>query len=116
MKEARESAAPEVGYGLGAAVARAEPGRLQLRLRVQPRASRNRVAGLYGDALKLQIAAPAVEGAANAALIEYLAGALGLRRDQLRLLSGERGRSKLLELRVDDPGAILRRLREIAGL
>lgn len=62
------------------------------------RARRSQVAGVQGDALRVRIAAPPVEGAANEALIAYLAAALGVRRRDVRLLSGERGRRKRVRI------------------
>jgi uncharacterized protein len=65
-----------------------------LELLVQPRASRTRVVGEHDGRLKIQLAAPPVEGEANAALLAFLADALGLRRADLALLAGESGRRK----------------------
>ena len=66
---------------------------------VQPRASRTRVVGEHEGRLKLQLAAPPVDGEANAALAEFLAGALGVRRADVVLLRGETGRRKTLRIR-----------------
>ena len=87
-------------------------GRSEVRLtvRVQPRASRSRVAGRHGEALKLQVAAPPVEGAANAAVIELLAAWLGVPRRDLRLAHGERGRDKVIAIVAADPAALARRI------
>lgn len=65
-----------------------------LELLVQPRASRTRVVGEHDGRLKIQLAAPPVDGEANAALLAFLADALGLRRADLALLAGESGRRK----------------------
>jgi uncharacterized protein len=62
-------------------------------------------------ALRLRVAAPPVEGAANAALVAFVAEALRLRRSDVAIVSGERGRVKLLEL-SGDPAALLARLAE----
>jgi uncharacterized protein (TIGR00251 family) len=70
-----------------------------LELLVQPRASRTRVVGEHEGRLKVQLAAPPVEGEANAALVAFLAGALGLRRADVVLLRGETGRRKTVRLR-----------------
>ena len=51
----------------------ATPTGIRLRVRVQPRASRTELAGRYGDALKIRLAAPPVDGAANEALVRFLA-------------------------------------------
>jgi hypothetical protein len=55
---------------------------------VQPRASRNAVAGLHGSALKLLLTAPPVEGAANAACLRFLADLLGVSRTRLSIVKG----------------------------
>ncbi len=74
--------------------AREGSGGAVLELLVQPRASRTRVVGEHGGRLKILLAAPPVDGEANAELIAFLAGALGLRRADLALLAGEAGRRK----------------------
>lgn len=74
------------------------PGGCRLRLRVQPRASRNEVAGRHGDAVRVRLTAPPVEGAANDALLRFLAETLGVSRSALRLAAGATGRSKLVEV------------------
>jgi uncharacterized protein (TIGR00251 family) len=76
-----------------------------LTLHVQPGARRTEVAGLHGDALKIRLAAPPVDGKANAALIEFLAGRLGLPKSAVRLVGGQGSRRKILELDAVPPGA-----------
>jgi uncharacterized protein YggU (UPF0235/DUF167 family) len=61
---------------------------------VIPRAKKSMVEGVRAGALLVRLAAPPVEGAANAALIELLAGALGVPRRAVALLSGDRSRDK----------------------
>ena len=58
---------------------------------VQPRASRNAVAGLHGNALKLLLTAPPVEGAANDACLRFLADLLGVSRSRLSIIRGGEG-------------------------
>jgi len=77
---------------------REEPGGLVLELLVQPRASRTRVAGEHGGRLKVQLAAPPVEGQANAALVEFLARSLGVRRADVVIARGEAGRRKTVRV------------------
>jgi uncharacterized protein (TIGR00251 family) len=77
---------------------------------VQPRASRTEIAGDHGDALKIRLAAPPVEGAANAELISFLAKRLGVSKSAVRLLRGQRGRQKLVEVDGLDPKELTRRL------
>ena len=71
---------------------------IRLRLHVQPRASRTELSGRHGDALKLRVAAPPVEGAANAAVAALLAGALRLRASAVSIEHGARGRDKLVRV------------------
>lgn len=76
---------------------RATPGGVSLQLHIQPGAKRSEIAGEHGDALKLRLAAPPVDGRANAALLEFLAETLALPRRNLRLVSGETSRRKRVE-------------------
>ena len=66
-----------------------------LPIRVNPNARKNEVVGPHGPALRIKIAAPALDGKANAALLAFLAAELGLPRNQVHLLSGEKSRDKL---------------------
>jgi uncharacterized protein (TIGR00251 family) len=65
-----------------------------LTLRIVPRSSRNEICGEHGDALKIKLQAPPVEGKANKALIEFLAETLGIHRNNISILSGDTGRNK----------------------
>jgi hypothetical protein len=65
-----------------------------LAVRVIPRARKTEIAGTRDGALLVRLAAPPVEGAANDALIEFLAERLGVTRRAVRIVSGERGRQK----------------------
>jgi uncharacterized protein len=73
-------------------------GGVRFAVRVQPRASRSEIAGTYGDALKLRLAAPPVDGAANEALVNLLAAELGVPRSAIRVVSGVASRSKVVEV------------------
>lgn len=68
-------------------------------VRVVPRAPRTQIVGRYGDAIKVKVAAPPVDGAANDALAVFLADRCGGRRQPVELLSGARGRDKVVLLR-----------------
>ena len=68
------------------------------RVRVQPRAGKDEIAGELGGALKVRLRAPAVEDRANEALVEYLAQLLKTSRSAVRILSGERSRTKRVEI------------------
>jgi uncharacterized protein (TIGR00251 family) len=74
-------------------------GAATLLVRVQPRASKDEVAGEMGGALKVRLRAPAVEDRANEALVELLAQLLKTSRSAVRILSGERSRTKRIEIR-----------------
>jgi uncharacterized protein len=77
-------------------------GRLTLTLHIQPNARTSGVVGRHGDALKIRIAAPAVDNKANAALIDFLHQWFMLPSSQFRIKQGSRGRRKIVEL--DCPG------------
>jgi uncharacterized protein (TIGR00251 family) len=68
-------------------------------VRVQPRARKDEIAGEVGGVLKVRLRAPALEGRANEALVEFLAGVLNRSRAAVRILSGERSRMKRVEVR-----------------
>jgi len=70
-----------------------------LPVRVQPRASKDEIAGVMGGALKVRLRAPAVEDRANEALCEYLAELLKTPKAAVRILSGHHSRSKRVEVR-----------------
>ena len=68
-------------------------------MRVQPRASKDEIAGVMDGALKVRLQAPALEDRANEALCEYLADLLKTPKAAVRILSGHRSRSKRVEVR-----------------
>jgi uncharacterized protein (TIGR00251 family) len=83
-----------------------------LDVHVIPRAKRTELAGEREGALLIRLAAPPVDGAANAALIDFLASALDLPRSSIRIVSGERGRRKrvaIAGMTAEQVRAILRR-------
>lgn len=67
-----------------------------LRVKVQPKASRNALVGEQGGRIRIALTAPPVEGAANESLVKFMAGVLAVRRQQIHIQSGERGRDKSL--------------------
>ncbi len=67
-------------------------------VRVQPRASRNEIAGEYQDGLKIRLTAPPVDNRANEALRELLASRLNVPLAAVRIASGERSRTKRVEI------------------
>lgn len=94
---------------------------LRFAVRVRPGARRTSVGGRWdgagGAALVVAVAAPAVDGKANAAVLEALAAAFGVRPRRLVIVAGERGRDKVVELLDPPDGAagVLRRLLDGAG-
>ena len=70
-----------------------------LELRVQPRAVQSAIAGLHGGRLRVRLAAPPVDGRANAALVELLAEAFGVPRAQVSIEHGLAGRDKRVRVR-----------------
>lgn len=78
---------------------RRDGGDLVLELRVQPRAARGAIAGLHGGRLRIRLAAPPVDGRANAALVELLADAFGVPRAQVAIEHGLSGRDKRVRVR-----------------
>ncbi len=91
---------------------------VRLEVYLQPKASRSEIVGLYGEALKIKVKAPPVEGKANKALLLFLADLLGLPRRRLEIISGLTSRrksiyisqtnldavQKALELKIDEKG------------
>lgn len=78
-------------------------GVLTLRLHVQPGAGRTAWAGLHGGALKLRLAAPAVDGKANAACVAFLADAAQVPRRAVEITHGLRSRDKVARLKGVSP-------------
>ena len=76
-------------------------------VRVLPRSSRNEIAGVTGDALKVKLTAPPVEGAANKLLIEFLSEKLHVAKSKVEILSGQSGRNKLVKVSGIDKEKVL---------
>jgi uncharacterized protein (TIGR00251 family) len=71
---------------------------IRVNVYVQPGASRTAVAGTHDGSIKIRLAAPPVDGAANAALIEFVADRLGIAKSRVRIVTGHGTRRKILEL------------------
>lgn len=78
-------------------------GNLLLNLHIQPGAKLTGFAGLHGESMKLRLAAPPVDGKANAALVAFLAAFCGVPKGSVELVSGVTSRSK--RVRIHTPGA-----------
>ncbi len=89
----------------------AVPGGIEIQVKVIPRAGRTALAGTRDGALLVRLAAAPVDGAANEALIEALAGALGVPKRNVSLVSGERSRQK----RVRVMGVAMAEAARLAG-
>ncbi len=90
-----------------------QPDGIRLTLHLQPGARKTALAGEHGDALKIRLAAPPVEGKANAALLLWLAQALAVSKSSVTLLSGERNRHKIVAIRGIDAATTLARLQAL---
>ena len=69
-----------------------------LQIHAQPGAKRTEIAGVHGDALRIRLAAPPVEGKANDALLAFLAEAFGVPQKNVLLIRGSRGRRKAIRI------------------
>lgn len=81
-----------------------------LNLRTVPNAPRNEIAGWLGDALKVKVHAPALDGRANDALLGFLAEKIGLPRRAVSLLQGDKSRRKVVRIEGLDLDSVRRRL------
>lgn len=82
-------------------------GGVRIRIRLAPRASRTKIMGEHGGALKIALTAPPVEGKANKALIKFLAKKLGVPAGAISIVSGEHARDKVVDVKgcgVDEAG------------
>jgi uncharacterized protein (TIGR00251 family) len=79
-------------------------------VRVIPRASKNEVEGVTGNALKVRVTAPPVEGAANKALIELLAERLRIRKSQIEIVAGQTSQQKMISVVGLGPSEVEERL------
>jgi uncharacterized protein (TIGR00251 family) len=94
---------------------REHDGSVTLRVRVQPRASRDALGGTREGALVVRLTAAPVEGAANAALVRLVGKLLGLPASSVTVLRGATGREKVLKLAGADAAQVRRQLETILG-
>lgn len=85
---------------------RAAGGDFVLSLHVQPGAKKTECTGLHGEALKIRLAAPPVDGKANAALVAYLADVLDVPKSAVALVSGETSRTKRVRVSGADEARV----------
>ncbi len=69
-----------------------------LKIKVEPRSSKSGIVGPYGDALKVKLTSPPVEGKANKELIEVLAKELGIRKKDIEIVSGQSSKNKTVKI------------------
>jgi uncharacterized protein len=86
------------------------PAAVTFDVRVVPRAAKTAAAGVHGDALKVRVAAPPVEGAANEELVRYFARTLGVAPRAVEILSGQSSRTKVVRI----CGATAAQVRQLA--
>jgi len=76
-------------------------GYVSFKLKAQPNSSKNKIAGIYGDAIKINIKAPAVEGAANKELIKFLSKTFKVAKSDI-ILKGETSKQKIISLPINE--------------
>ncbi len=83
-------------------------------VRCVPRAGADRIDGVVEGALRIHVAAPAADGAANEALLRLLASELGVPRNTVRLIAGATGRNKVVAIEGVDPERLVARWPDLA--
>lgn len=73
-------------------------GPARISIYVQPRASKTEIAGMHDGCMKIRLAAPPVDGAANAALVEFIADRLNIAKSKVRVVTGSSSRRKVIEV------------------
>jgi uncharacterized protein len=101
--------------GVSGLDARQVSGGVRFTVKVQPRASKNEIAGLQGSALKVRVTAPPVEGMANESLIDLISATLKTSRRNVCIVSGSASRMKILEVQGVSLEAVQRMAEREAG-
>jgi uncharacterized protein len=81
-------------------------------IRVQPRAARTAITGTMGEALKVSLSAPPLDGRANAAVVDFFSDILSVPRASVQVVSGERSRNKIVRIAGCSGAEVQRKLRE----
>jgi uncharacterized protein (TIGR00251 family) len=81
-------------------------------IRVQPRTARTAITGTVGDALKVSLSAPPLDGRANAAVVEFFSEVLSVPRSAVQVVAGERSRNKIVRIAGCSGAEVQRKLRE----
>lgn len=71
---------------------------VQFKIKVQPRSAKNEIKGIHGDALKIKLTAPPVDGEANFACVRFLSDILGVSQGRIRIISGHTSRQKIISV------------------
>ena len=71
---------------------------IQFKIKVLPRAAKNEISGIQGDALKLRLTAPPVDGAANEACVQFLAGLLNISKKAVSIVNGHTSQHKIIRI------------------
>jgi len=91
-------------------------GGITFAVKVQPRARKNAITGTFGDALKLALTAPPIEGRANEAVIDFLADFFDIPRSSITIASGKTSRLKVVHVNGTNTEHLYRRLREVSPM
>ena len=86
---------------------------IEVPLHVLPRAKRSEIAGLHNGALKLRVAAPPVDDAANRAVVQFFSSLLDIPKSRLRITAGSKSRRKILQIDGVSPGELLSHFRDL---
>ena len=89
---------------------RESAGAVTFSVRVHPRARKDALTGVHGDALKLSLTAPPVEGRANDAVVDFFAGVLRLPRSSITIAAGQTSRNKVVRVAGTTAAALVQRL------
>ena len=99
----------------GSEIHRTDAG-LEVRLHVQPGASKSEFTGLHADRLKVRIQGKPVDGAANGTLVKFISQTAGVPKSAVQIVRGATSRDKLIRIACDNPSDAASRLRRAAGL
>lgn len=80
----------------------AQPTSARIKVYVQPRASKSEIVGMHGDSIRIRLAAPPVDDAANTELISLIAARLGVPKRNVRIVTGHASRRKVVEIEGQD--------------
>jgi uncharacterized protein (TIGR00251 family) len=83
----------------------------RIEIYVQPRASKTELAGVHDGRVKVRLAAPPIDGAANAELVSFVAARLGVAKSKVRVVAGESSRRKVIEVEGVDARTLASKLR-----